>query len=182
MNDTKELVFKSGGLVSWLSNVLGRGDDLPRRAAELAERLNRQRSKWLEAVSVECRDGEAVIGAAPASERDPLAAPVMVSAFQAVHVLSMVHANQYVPASEMSRFTTALCTALTNGQMTDAWRRTIEHYTDLKSKPVELRAGVVKVLCDPRAICDAYARDNTRANGTQIAEHFASDRDRDTGA
>lgn len=122
--------------MSWLSNVLGRGDDLPRRAAELAERLNRQRSRWLEAVSVECRDGEAVIGATPASERDPLAAPVMVSAFQAVHVLSMVHANQYVPASEMSRFTTALCTALTNGQVTDAWRRTIEHYTDLKSKPV----------------------------------------------
>lgn len=89
--------------MSWLSNVLGRGDDLPRLAAELAERLNRQRSKWLEAVSVECRDGEAVIGAAPAREWDPLAAPVMVSAFQAVHVLSMVHANEYVPASEMSR-------------------------------------------------------------------------------
>ena len=41
---------------------------------------------------------------------------------------------------------------------------------------------VSKVLCDPRAICAAYARDNTRANSTQIAEHFASDRDSDAGA
>jgi hypothetical protein len=39
-----------------------------------------------------------------------------------------------------------------------------------------------KVLCDPRAICGAYARDNTRANGTQIVEHVASDGDSDTGA
>lgn len=122
--------------MSWFSNVLGRREDLPRRAAELAERLNRQRIKWLEAVSVECRDGEGIIGATPAPGRDPLAASATTSAFQAVHVLSLVHANQYVPASEMTRFTTALCTALTNDEITQVWRRAVGHYTDLKSKPV----------------------------------------------
>ena len=122
--------------MSWLSKVFGRGDDLPGRAAEFAERLNKQRSKWLDAVSVECDDGEAVIGTTSGRNRDPFGAGQAVSAFQAVHVLSMVHANQYVPPAEMSRFTSAVCTALTDGKVTDAWRRAVDHYTDLKSRPL----------------------------------------------
>ena len=122
--------------MSWFSKVLGSGDEMPQRAAELAERLNNQRSKWLDAVAVECEDGNAVIGTAPGGDRDPFAATQAVSAFQAVHVLSMVHANQYVPPAEMTRFTTAVCTALTDGKVTDAWRRAVAHYTALKSRPL----------------------------------------------
>jgi hypothetical protein len=122
--------------VSWLSKVLGRADEMPQRAAELARRLNNQRSKWLDAIAVECEDGKAVIGPGPGGDRDPFAATQAVSAFQAVHVLSMVHANQYVPPAEMTRFTTVVCTALTDGKVTDAWRRAVDHYTDLKSRPL----------------------------------------------
>jgi len=72
-----------------------------------------------------------MIGAAPATQRDPRAASATISAFQTVHVLSLVHANQYVPAGEMTRFTGALCAALTNDEVTEAWRRPVAHYADL---------------------------------------------------
>jgi len=122
--------------VSWFSNVFGGRDNPARRPTALAERLNRQRIKWLEAVSVECRDAEAIMGAAHASARDLLAPAATASAFQAVHVLSLAHANKYVPPSEMSRFTTTLCAGLTNREVTEAWKRAVGYYTDLKSKPI----------------------------------------------
>jgi len=122
--------------VGWFSSLFGKRNDSRQRATELAERLNRQRIKWLDAVSVACHHSERILGAAPAGEADPSAASAMTSAFQAVHVLSLVRAHQYVPAGEMTRFTTALSAALTNDAVIEVWRRSVVYYTDLERKPL----------------------------------------------
>lgn len=122
--------------MSWLSRAFGRGDDLSLRAAALVERLNRQRDKWLDAVYGECRDGEALLGTERPSETSSLTSSAIASAFQAVHVLSLVHANKYVTAGDMTRFTSAVCAGLTNGAVTEEWKGVLRRYTDLKAKPL----------------------------------------------
>jgi hypothetical protein len=128
--------------VSWFSNVFGKSDEVSRSAGVLAAELNRQRTMWLDAVSVDCRSGDAVIGIRPSHGQPLLAPSAITSAFQAVHVSSLVYANKYVLARDMTRFTTALCTALTNGDVTDAWKRALVQYTDLKRKPVHEQVAV----------------------------------------
>jgi hypothetical protein len=54
-----------------------------------------------------------------------------------VHVLSLGHAKNYVAPNDMGRFTTALCERLTGGRVTDKWKNAVEHYTDLKAKPIQ---------------------------------------------
>ncbi len=104
--ESGELVnLSSSAATRWSANarLLSTRCAMGVRERQLAERLCRQQIKWLEAVSVDWRDGEAIIGAAPVAEREPLAASAITSAFQAVHVLSLVHANQYGAGRRLTR-------------------------------------------------------------------------------
>lgn len=126
--------------MGWWSDRLGtkRGSnpDQPRSASELGDRLNRQRAKWFETVTAEVRDGEQLLGSRIAATFDEAAASLVVSAFQAVHVLSLANANNYLAASEMGPFTRELCSSLSEGRVTEKWKNAVEHYTNLKSRPV----------------------------------------------
>ena len=115
-------------------------DHLARSAAALAERLNSQRAKWLEAVMNEFRGVEEkyVDHHRLTTEK----AGIVVSAFQAVHVLSLVSMKNYVPASSMSEFTTFLCVGLTEGHLDDKWKEVVSRCTTFKQKalPEQLAA------------------------------------------
>ena len=129
---------KRGDDMRWFSSRLGSktpASGETKSAHELAARLNRQRAKWLEAVVSEWSDAASVLGEGAPTALDSRASSSLASAFQAVHVLSLANANQYLQADDIGPFTRALCDHLADGGITEKWKDAVRHYTDLKAKP-----------------------------------------------
>lgn len=70
----------------------------------------------------------------------------MVELAQPTCDLVPTHANNYVAANDIGRFTTALCEHLTDGRITDKWKDAVRHYTELKVYQNELNGYWVSAI------------------------------------